>query len=52
MVNVIEYAVKFYDVKFFLIDHLHYFLQLSGEKNPVQVIDESVRKIKQLTERL
>lgn len=52
MIDVIEYAVKFYNVKNIIIDHLHYFLKLSGERNPVQVIDESIRIIKQLTERL
>jgi len=51
MGEVIEYAVKFFDVRFFVIDHLHYFLRVSQERNPVQVIDESIRQIKQWTEK-
>ena len=39
------------NIKFFLIDHLHYFLNLSQSRNPTQLLDESVRRIKQWTER-
>lgn len=49
MRQVIEYAVKFHDVKLFVIDHLHYFLRLSDARNPVHVIDESIRQLKQWT---
>ena len=49
--EVIMYAVKFYDINFFLIDHLHYFLKLSDARNPVAKIDETIREIKQLTEK-
>ena len=52
MVEIIKYAVKFFNVGLIIIDHLHYFLKLSGHKNPVHVIDESVREIKQLTEQI
>ena len=48
---IIEYAVKYMNIKFFLIDHLHYFLNLSNSRNPTQLLDESVRRIKQWTER-
>ncbi len=48
--EIIMYAVKFYDIKFFLIDHLHYFLKLSDARNPVAKIDETIRAIKQITE--
>jgi len=51
MEEVIKYAVKYYNVKLFLIDHLHYFLKLSDARNPVQKLDESIRRIKQWTER-
>jgi len=46
---VIDAAVKFFDVNFFVIDHLHYFLKLVNERNPVQKIDESIRRLKQWT---
>ena len=52
MKKIIEYAVKFYNIKFFVIDHLHYFLRLSDAKNPLMKLDESIRDIKQLTEKL
>jgi len=52
LINVIECANKFFDINFFVIDHLHYFLKLSSERNPVQKIDESIRRIKQLTIKL
>lgn len=52
MKKIIEYANKFHNVDIFLIDHLHYFLKISKARNPVQEIDESVRKIKQWTEEL
>lgn len=51
MGQVIEYAVKFYDVNFFVVDHLHYFLKVSDSKNPVLKIDDTVRLIKQWTEK-
>ena len=51
MGQVIEYANKFFDVNIFVIDHLHYFLKISKSRNPVLEIDESIRKIKQWTER-
>lgn len=51
MEAIIAYAVKYLNIKFFLIDHLHYFLNLSKSRNPVQLMDESVRRIKQWTER-
>lgn len=49
MGHVIEYAVKFYGVNFFVVDHLHYFLKTSDVKNATAKIDESVRQIKQWT---
>lgn len=49
--DIIEYCVKFYDIKFFVIDHLHYFLKLSDAKNPVLKIDETIRTIKQWTDK-
>jgi twinkle protein len=51
MESVIEYAVKFYNMNLFVVDHLHYFLKISDSKNPVLVIDEAMRTIKQLTEK-
>lgn len=51
MGQVIEYAVKFYGVNVFIVDHLHYFLKIGDVKNPVLKIDESVRQIKQWTEK-
>ena len=48
--NIIEYAVKFYDVKFIVLDHLHYFLRLSNSKHPNLVIEETMRMIKQWTD--
>ena len=51
MEEIIKYAVKYMNIKFFLIDHLHYFLNLSQSRNPTQLLDESVRRIKQWTER-
>ncbi len=51
METIIEYAVKYMNIKFFLIDHLHYFLNLSNSRNPTQLLDESVRRIKQWSER-
>ena len=51
MGKVIEYAVKFHDVNFFVVDHLHYFLKISDAKNPVLKIDDTVRQIKQWTEK-
>lgn len=50
--EIIRCAVKFYDVKFVLIDHLHYFLKLSESNHPVLVIDEAMRRIKLLSEEL
>lgn len=49
MQSLIEYAIRFYGVNFIVIDHLHYFLKLSDSPNPVNVIDEAVRQIKQWT---
>lgn len=49
--SIIEYCVKFYNIKFFVIDHLHYFLKLSDSKNPVLKIDETIRTIKQWTDK-
>lgn len=46
----IDYAVKFHDVKFVVIDHLHYFLKLSAAQNPVLLLDETVRRLKVLSE--
>ncbi|MBN1578220.1 MAG: AAA family ATPase [Chitinispirillaceae bacterium] len=48
----IEYAAKFHDVNFVVIDHLHYFLNLTAERNPVHKIDETMRKLSQITQRL
>lgn len=48
--NIVEYAVKFYNVKFIVMDHLHYFLKLSNARNPHLVIEESMRMIKQWTD--
>ena len=50
LLTIVEYAAKFYDVNLVLIDHLHYFLNLSGERNPVYKIDETVRKLSQATQ--
>ena len=48
--EIIDYAIKFYNVNFFVIDHLHYFLRLSQAKNPSYLIDESMRQMKQWTD--
>jgi twinkle protein len=52
LVGIVEYAVKFHEVNVVLIDHLHYFLNLSGERNPVHKIDETMRAISQTAQRL
>lgn len=52
VIKIIEYAAKFHNVKFVLIDHLHYFTKLSGAANPVHVIDDTVRAIVKASERL
>jgi replicative DNA helicase len=52
LISTIEYAVKFHDVNFVLIDHLHYFLNLTAERNPTTKIDETMRKLSQVTQRL
>lgn len=49
MGQVIDYAVKFFNVNVFVIDHLHYFLKVSDTKNPVYKVDEAIRHIKQWT---
>lgn len=51
MGDVVEYANKFFGVDVFIVDHLHYFLKISDVKNPTLKIDESIRQIKQWTER-
>lgn len=51
MESIIEYAVKYYNVQFFFIDHLHYFLKLSNSRNPTQLMDECLRRIKRWTEK-
>ncbi len=50
--ELIRYSVKFYDIKFVVVDHLHYFLKLSEAESPVLVIDEAMRRLKMLTEEL
>lgn len=42
--DVIEYACKFYNIKQVLIDHLHYFLNLSKYRNPYMKQAEVIRK--------
>ena len=49
--TIIEYAVKFYNVKFIVIDHLHFFLKLSDAKRADLKIDETIRIIKQWTDK-
>ncbi len=49
--DIIEFANKFYNVNVFVIDHLHYFLKISGSRNPVLVIDETIRQLKIWTEK-
>jgi len=43
--SIYEYCIKFYNVKLFIFDHLHYCLKLSGEKNPILKQEESIRQI-------
>lgn len=52
LLDTMAYANKFYDVNFFLIDHLHYFLKLSAERNAVYVIDEAVRALAKAAENM
>jgi replicative DNA helicase len=49
IIDIIEYSVKYYDIKFILLDHLHYFLKLSDTPNWVQKMEESVRSLTQLS---
>jgi twinkle protein len=49
LLSLMDYAVKYYDVWFFVLDHLHYFLKLSESKNPTQKMDESLRELKRWT---
>lgn len=49
--KIVEYAVKFYNINFIVIDHLHYFLKISDAKRPDLKIDETVRTIKQWTDK-
>lgn len=50
--EVIEYACKFYNIKNILIDHLHYFLNLSKHRNPYMKQAEIIRKFSWLAKRL
>lgn len=52
LATVVEYGVKFYDIRFFVIDHLHYLLRVKDPSHAVHYIDSAVRDIKQLTNRL
>jgi len=52
MISIVEYAVKIFDVRFVVIDHLHYFVKIKDPNHGVHYLDESVRKIKQATIRL
>ena len=52
LVDIMAYANKFYDVNFFVVDHLHYFLKLSAERNAVYVIDEAVRALAKAAENM
>lgn len=49
--SILEYAVKFYNIKIVLLDHLHFFLKLSDERNERAKIDETVRRIKLWTDK-
>ena len=50
--SIVEYAHKFHDVFFVVIDHLHYFLKIKRADQSVYEIDEAVRRIKQMSNRL
>jgi len=52
LVHMINYAARVCKTRFVLIDHLHYFLNLTKVKNAVATIDEAVRELKQLANRL
>jgi twinkle protein len=50
--EAILYIHRFSDCRYFLIDHLHYFLKTSGSSNATAIIDEAVREIRQFTIKL
>jgi hypothetical protein len=52
LVGIMEYAAKFHGVNLILVDHLHYFLNLSQERNPTYKIDETMRALSQLCQRI
>lgn len=52
VIESITYANKFYDCNFIIVDHLHYFLKLSGERNPSDKISECVRSLSILAQKL
>jgi len=50
--KVIEYAVKFFDIKLAIIDHLHYILKIKDPKSQTHEIDESIREISAIAKEL
>lgn len=52
IIETMRYAVKFYNIKVFCIDHLHYFLKLGNTRNPVYVIDETMRMFTTIAQEL
>jgi twinkle protein len=43
--EICKYATKFYNVKLFVIDNLHYILKIHNDKNKTHEIDEYIRHI-------
>ena len=48
----IKYANKFYNCDFVVVDHLHYFLRLSTERNPADKIAETIRALSVLAQEM
>ncbi len=52
IIEAIDYAVKFHDIRFVLVDHLEYFISLKSSDTAVYVINSVMRQLKELTKRL
>lgn len=52
VIQTCENAVKFHNIKLFIIDHLHYFLKFKNPKNQTNEIDEAIRAMSMTARRL
>lgn len=49
--KIVEYAYLFLNIRYFLVDHFHYMVKIKSKSNAVIEMEESVRLLRQVTQK-